>query len=227
MMLVDMNTPAHAWQGDNRTLEQQARDAIAAALDALRPRLEALIASGLQCQAIADQKTAAGATDLVAMFQALSDDVDEAHRTVKAPYLASGEIVDGETGGFRERLDFAKRRIEGMLNRFQLDLADRILAERAEERAAEADDPEPAVVPHDVVDMKVKTTIRGTRGASAHLHDKHWVERVDYAALDPEFLKRKRIADAIEREALYLRRQDQPVKGVTYGSGKRTQVRRG
>jgi len=95
-----------------------------------------------------DDETLGKCGDLVKGYRACLSHITETHKLVKEPYLKGGRLVDAEKNALTERLDAAKRRVEGIGNSFvakreaeQRAERERIAAEQraAAERAAQAE----------------------------------------------------------------------------------------
>lgn len=81
-----------------------------------------------------DDDTLGRCGDLVKVYRAYQKHVDDTHKAVKEPYLIGGRLVDAEKNALTERLQAAKRKVEGVGNAF---VAKREAEQRAErERVA-------------------------------------------------------------------------------------------
>jgi uncharacterized protein YaiL (DUF2058 family) len=85
---------------------------------------------------ITDDETLGKAGDLVKMHRAAQHHIDEAHRTVKAPYLAGGRAVDAEKNTLIGKLEPAQRLVQGRMNEFT---ARRAAEQRAEQERVAAE----------------------------------------------------------------------------------------
>lgn len=102
-------------------------------------RLDQLVEASERAQAI-DDETLGRCGDLVNAYRALLKHIIETHKTVKEPHLLAGRLVDAEKNSLTERVEAAKRKVEGIGNTFVAEREARLRAEReriaAEERAA-------------------------------------------------------------------------------------------
>lgn len=78
--------------------------------------------------------------NLVNGYRALLKHITETHKAVKEPYLTGSRLVDAEKNALTDRVEAAKRRVEGIGNEYAAEKAARERAERArieaEQRAA-------------------------------------------------------------------------------------------
>lgn len=114
-----MSTAALHDIGSNQgpPLAEMAHDDMTAAVAPIAARGAELLAAAERA-AVVDTESAARAADLVKMIRVASTKLDDAHREVKAPYLAAGRVVDGLRADVNATLDRAKRTIDQKLNQF-------------------------------------------------------------------------------------------------------------
>lgn len=124
---------ALAKEGHNRPpLDVEARAAFDDVLDArdgFRDRVAALLDAATRANAV-DDDTAGRCGELVKQMRAAMKVVEDAHATIKAPYLAAGRAIDSAKNELVGKLDDAKRGVEAKQSTY--------LREQEAIRAAEA-----------------------------------------------------------------------------------------
>ncbi|MGJ0236948.1 hypothetical protein ACQEPB_00305 [Novosphingobium fluoreni] len=88
-----------------------------------------------------DDETLGRCGDLVKLYRALLSHVAETHKAVKEPHLTAGRLVDAEKNALVERIETAKRKVEGIGNTY---VAERTARENAERARREAEEREAA-----------------------------------------------------------------------------------
>lgn len=87
-----------------------------------------------------DDDTLAKCGDLVNLYRAQIAHINGTHKAVKEPYLQGGRLVDAEKNALIERVEAAKRKVEGIGNAYVAEREAKLKAERdrqaAEQRAA-------------------------------------------------------------------------------------------
>lgn len=98
-------------------------------------KMEGLIGAAERAEAT-DDETLGKCGDLVKGYRACLSHIDQVHKAVKEPYLKGGRLVDAERKVLAERVEAAKRKVEGIGNAF---VADRDAKRRAEEKRIAAE----------------------------------------------------------------------------------------
>ena len=88
-----------------------------------------------------DDETLGKCGDLVKGYRACISHITETHKVVKEPYLKGGRLVDAEKSALLEKVEAAKRKVEGIGNDF---VAKRDAERRAEQARIEAEQREAA-----------------------------------------------------------------------------------
>jgi hypothetical protein len=175
-------------------------------------------------QTITTETEAENFTTVVAQLQALLKRVDQVHDDVKEPYLTAGRKVDGMTAVLRDRIVDRKVRLETTLTRYQVAKQRAIDEERERLRQLEAEDPEPAIIPHRQTDSK-RSRVRSLEGAVAHLTTEIDIEIVDVSQIPPRYLNRPRVLAALRSEILPDVRKGDDVPGVNKIDGLKSRVK--
>ena len=207
------------------SLEERARLELETATEGARKRwgeIEAAIE--LAPTVIENETQAENFTTVVAQIQALLTRVDAAHDDVKGPYLAAGRLVDAGTNVLRDKIEDRKRDLERRIAAYQVKKHEHIKAAREAERAREAADPEPTMIPHSEIDRK-RSRVRSVEGATAHLVDVVNIEIVDVTKIPRRYLNRPKVLAALRSEILPDVRKGDQVGGVKKIDGLRTQVK--
>lgn len=211
--------------GHNRPpLDIEARAAFDDALDqrdGFRDRIKALI--GAADRAVAtDEDTAGKCGELVKQIRAATKVVEDAHTTIKAPYLAAGRAIDAAKNELVTPLDAAKRQVEAKQTQFlreqeairQAELrrqreaeearrraeAERLAAERAAQQADDEAAPivaEPVFSPPPAPEPE-RAIIRGDYGAAVS-GTKVWLCQVeDYEVAFIAVANNSKVREAID-----------------------------
>ena len=97
-------------------------DEMLAEREGFNDRVEALVDAGKRADALQiedmDEGTAGRLGDTVVQVRAVIRVVEDAHKTVKAPYLEAGRAVDAKKNDLVDRLDGVKRALEGKQTAF-------------------------------------------------------------------------------------------------------------
>lgn len=136
--------PATAGLGHNKPpLEELIPVEFRTALLADKPefliKLDDLVGAADRVRAV-DDETLGRCGDLVKSYRSLLSHVNETHKAQKEPHLIAGRLVDAEKNVLVERVEAAKRKVEGIGNAYVAERDARLKAERerqlAQERAA-------------------------------------------------------------------------------------------
>lgn len=84
-----------------------------------------------------DDESLAKCGDLVNLYRAQIKHISETHKAVKEPYLQGGRLVDAEKNALIERVEDAKRKVEGIGNAYVAERDARLKAEQAKREAEE------------------------------------------------------------------------------------------
>jgi hypothetical protein len=207
------------------SLDERARLELETSLESARERwaeIEQAIANAPA--EITTETQAENFTTVVAQLQAVLKRVDQAHQDVKDPYLAAGRVVDAGANVLREKIRDVKSRLELAITRYQLKKQDEIERQRADERRREAEDPEPALVPHRDTDRR-RSRVRSIEGASAHLQDVVHVEIVDVLKIPLRYLNRPKVRQALISELMPDARKGDEIEGIKVHRGAQSRVK--
>ena len=91
-----------------------------------------------------DDETLAKCGDLVKLYRAQIAHINDTHKAVKEPYLLGGRLVDAEKNALIERVETAKRKVEGIGNAYVAEREAKLKAERAKREAEEREAAEKA-----------------------------------------------------------------------------------
>lgn len=84
-----------------------------------------------------DDESLAKCGDLVKLYRAQIAHINDAHKAVKEPYLLGCRLVDAEKNALIERVEAAKRKVEGIGNAYVAEREAKLKAERAKREAEE------------------------------------------------------------------------------------------
>lgn len=99
-------------------------------------RFDAAIDAAARAKA-EDDESLAKCGDLVNLYRAQIKHISETHKAVKEPYLQGGRLVDAEKNALIERVEDAKRKVEGIGNAYVAERDARLKAEQAKREAEE------------------------------------------------------------------------------------------
>lgn len=206
-------------------LPERAKLELESALETARGRWATIEKAIANAPAVIETETQAeNFTTVVAQIQALLKRIDAAHDDVKEPYLAAGRVVDSGTAVLRELVAKAKRQLEERITGYQAEKQRKIDAARALERQREADDPEPAFVPHRQTDRQ-RARVRSVEGASAHLTDTINVEILDVTQIPLRYLNRPKVIQALISEITPDARKGDEIEGIKVHRGLQSRVK--
>jgi hypothetical protein len=206
------------------SLDERARLELETALEGPRARWAEIEKAIAAAGEVTTETEAENFTTVVAQLQALIKRVDQAHDDVKDPYLGAGRVVDAATNVLRDKIRGAKGNLELAITRYQLKKQRKIDEQRAEERRREAQDPEPAFVPHQETDRR-RSRVRSIEGASAHLHDVVTVEVVDVTKIPLRYLNRPKVIQALISEIRPDAQKGDTIEGITVHRGAQSRVK--
>lgn len=211
--------------GHNRppaTIEDQATNAITDGLRRHLERTEQLVASYGRAPEIKTEDDAENITTLCRLLSVQIDNLEAAHREVKAPFLRANAIIDNLTGREREKLIQPLEDLNAKLTAYQTKVAEALKAKRDQEKIELAERGEPEPIFEEAAPKKVVT--RSVQGAKATLQDQKVYTVTDVKKVPLVILRNQKVLDAIVSVARARLNQGEEVKGITMSTVAKSRI---